>query len=111
MLHLTSIINVCYDKTTKFEDFVVMKSEHNQMLGELNSMSLPDSYIAIFIRSGLPDHLKQTIAHILDDKITTDQIINIIHSRQQESIIQMMQSSPHSESHWGQTPIYLAGTL
>ena len=97
-LHLTSIVNVRYDESTKFEDFVALKSEHNRMLGELGGTSLPDSYIAIFIRSGLPDHLKAAVAHISDDKITTDQLVNIIRSRQQESIIQTMQSSPSSES-------------
>ena len=97
-LHLTSIVNVRYDESTKFEDFVATKSEHNWMLGELGGTSLPDSYIAIFIRSGLPDHLKNSVAHISDDKITTDQLVNIIRSRQQESLIQTMQSSTSSES-------------
>ena len=97
-LHLTSIVNICYDESTKFEDFVATKCEHNWMFSELGGMSLLDSYIAIFIHSGLPDHLKQTITHIPDNTITTDQIINIICSRQQESLIQMMQSSPSSES-------------
>ena len=93
-LHLTSIVNVRFDESTKFEDFVASKCEHNRLLGELGGKSLPDSYIAILIRSGLPEHLKQTIAHIPDDTITTDQIVNIIRSRQQESMINNMQSSP-----------------
>jgi len=92
-LHLTSIINIRFDESTKFEDFVASKCEHNRLLGELGGQSLPDSYIAILIRSGLPEHLKQTVAHIPDDKISTDQIVNIIRSRQQESMIQTMQSS------------------
>ena len=98
MLHLTSIVNVCYDESTKFEEFVATKSEHNWMLGELGRTSLLDSYIAIFVCSSFPDHLKQTIAHIPDDKIMTDQIVSIIRSQQQESLIQTMQSSPSSES-------------
>ena len=93
-LHLTSIINICFDELMKFEDFVVSKCEHNQLLGELGGKSLPDSYITILIRSGLPEHLKQSIAHIPDDTITTDQIVNIIRSRQQESMINTMQASP-----------------
>ena len=79
-LHLTSIINICYDKSTKFEEFVATKLEHNWMLGELGGISLPNSYIAIFVHSGPPDRLKQTIAHIPDNKIMTSQIVNIIHS-------------------------------
>jgi len=92
-LHLTSIVNVRFDESTKFEDFVASKCEHNRLLGELGGKSLPDSYIAILIRSGLPDHLKQTVAHIPDNTITTDQIVDIIRSRQQESMINTMQSS------------------
>ena len=93
-LHLTSIVNVRFDESTKFEDFVASKCEHNRLLGELGGQSLPDSYIAIFIRSGLPDHLKQYVAHIPDNTITTDQLVDIIRSQQQESIIQTMQASP-----------------
>jgi len=93
-LHLTSIVNVRFDESMKFEDFVASKCEHNRLLGELGGKSLPDSYIAILIRSGLPEHLKQTVAHIPDDTITTDQIVNIIRSRQQESMINTMQASP-----------------
>ena len=93
-LHLTSIVNLRFDESTKFEDFVAQKREHNRLLGELGGTSLPDSYIAIFIRSGLPDHLKQFVAHVADDMITTDQLVNIIRARQQESQIQIMQSTP-----------------
>ena len=85
-LHLTLIVNVCYDESMKFEEFIATKSEHNRMLRELGGTSLPDSYITIFVRSGLPNHLKQTVTHIPDDTITTDQIVNIIRSRQQESL-------------------------
>ena len=77
-LHLTSIVNVRFDESVKFEDFVASKREHNRLLGELGGQILPDSYIAILIRSGLPDHLKQTVAHIADDTITTDNLVNII---------------------------------
>ena len=77
-LHLTSIVNVRFDESIKFEDFVASKREHNRLLGELSGQTLPDSYIAIFIRSGLPDHLKQSVAHITDDTITTDALVNII---------------------------------
>jgi len=52
-LHLTSIVNIRYDESTKFEDFVATKCEHNRLLGELGGNSLPDSYIAILIRSSL----------------------------------------------------------
>jgi len=72
----------------------VNKCEHNRLLRELGGKSLPDSYIAILICSGLPEHLKQSIAHIPDNTITTDQIVNIIRSRQQESMINTMQASP-----------------
>ena len=95
-LHLTSIINVRFDESTKFEEFVATKREHNRLLGELGGQSLPDSYIAILIRSGLPENLKQYVAHLPDDTITTDQLINIIRSRQQESLIQTMQSTSES---------------
>ena len=80
-LHLTSIVNLRFDESTKFEDFVAQKREHNRLLGELGGTSLPDSYIAIFIRSGLPDHLKQFVAHVADDAITTDQLVNIVRCR------------------------------
>ena len=77
-LHLTSIINTCYDESVKFEEFIASKCEHNRLLRALGGESLPDSYIAILIRSGLPKHLKQTVLHILDDMISTDQLVNII---------------------------------
>jgi len=100
-LHLTSIVNIRFDESTKFEDFVVSKHEHNRMLGDLGGQSLPDSYIAIIIRSGLPNLLKQAVSHISDDTITTDQLINIIHARQQESIINTMQSPPSNTALYG----------
>ena len=100
-LHLTSIVNVHYDESTKFEDFVASKCEHNRLLGELSGTTLPDSYIAIFIRSSLPDNLKQYVAHIPDDMITADQLINIIHSRKQESIMQTMQASSSDTALFG----------
>ena len=80
-LHLTSIVNIRYDESVKFEDFMASKCEHNRLLGELGGQSLPDSYVAILIRSSLPEHLKQTVAHIPDDTITTDQLVNIIRCR------------------------------
>ena len=92
-LHLTLIVNVCFDESTKFKDFVASKCKHNCLLREVGGQSLLDSYIAIFIHSGLPDHLKQYVAHILDNTITAGQLVDIIHSHQQESIIQTMQSS------------------
>jgi len=92
-LHLTSIVNVCFDESVKFEDFVATKCEHNRQLGELGGQSLPDSYVAILIRSGLPELLKRTVSHISDDEITTDQLVNIIRAHQQESMINTMQSS------------------
>ena len=85
-LHLTSIVNIRYDESVKFEEFVASKREHNRLLKELGGTSLPDSYIAILIRSSLPDNLKQTVAHIPDDTISTDQLVNVIRSRQQESM-------------------------
>ena len=100
-LHLTSIVNVRYDESTKFEDFVASKCEHNRLLGELGGTTLPDSYIAIFICSSLPDNLKQYVAHIPDDTITTDQLVNIIRSREQESIMQTMQSSSSDTALFG----------
>jgi hypothetical protein len=100
-LHLTSIVNVRFDDSTKFEDFVAGKREHNHLLGELGGQSLPDSYIAILIRSGLPEHLHQTVAHIADDKITTDQLVNIVRSRQQESMINTMQTSSSDTTLFG----------
>jgi transposase InsO family protein len=100
-LHLTSIVNVRFDDSTKFEDFVAGKREHNRLLGELGGQSLPDSYIAILIRSGLPEHLHQTVAHIADDKITTDQLVNIVRSRQQESMINTMQTSSSDTALFG----------
>ena len=92
-LHLTSIINICFNESTKFEDFMVSKCKHNQMIGELGGQSLPDSHIAILICCGLPEHLRQQVAHLMDDAITTDQLINIIRSHQQQSEIQTMQAS------------------
>ena len=56
-LHLTSIVNIRFDESMKFEDFVASKSKHNRLLGELGGKSLPDSYIAILIHSGLPENL------------------------------------------------------
>ena len=100
-LHLTSIVNVRYDESTKFEDFVASKCKHNRLLGELGGTTLPDSYIAIFIRSSLPDNLKQYVAHIPDDTITTDQLVNIICSRKQESIMQTMQASSSDTALFG----------
>ena len=97
-LHLTSIVNVCYDGSVKFEDFVADKCEHNRLLKELGGQSLPDSYIAILIRSGLPKNLKQTVAHLSDDTITTDELVNIIRSGQQELIIGEMQTSTSSDA-------------
>ena len=102
-LHLTSIVNVRFDESTKFEDFVASKCEHNRLLGELGGKSLPDSYVAILIRSGLPENLKQTVAHIPDDTITTDQLVNIIRARQQESIIHTMQASSSDIALFGQS--------
>jgi hypothetical protein len=93
-LHLTSTVNVRYDEATKFEDFVASKREHNRLLGELGGDSLPDPYIAIVIRSGLPDHLKQSVAHFPDDRISADELVNVIRTREQESEIGTMQSSP-----------------
>src|SRR6266478_552626 len=92
-LHLISIIHSRYDETMEFDEFVTTKCEHNRLLGELGSISLPDTYIAIIVRASLPDHLKQLVSHISGDKLSTDQLITIIRSRQQESQIQTMQSS------------------
>ena len=50
-LHLTSIVNIRYDETTKFEDFVASKREHNRLLGELGGDSLPDVNWALFLTS------------------------------------------------------------
>lgn len=79
--HLLSIVNIHFDESTEFEEFVASKREHNRLLGELGGTSLPDSYVAILIRSGLPERLKQIVADITDDTVTTDQLIDIIHSR------------------------------
>ena len=88
--HLTSIINVRFDESMKFGEFVAGKREHNRLLGELGGQTLPDSYIAIIIRSRLPKHLKQAVAHLPDDTITTDNLVDIIRSRQRESIIRTL---------------------
>ena len=77
-LHLISIINCTYDESTSFDTFVAEKHNHNRKLGELGGTMLPDNYIAILIRAGLPDNLRQTVAHLPDDKISTQEIINII---------------------------------
>ena len=79
--HLLSTVNIHFDESIEFEDFVTNKREHNRLLGELGGTSLPDSYIAILIRSGLPERLKQTVAHIPDGTITTEQLIDVIRSR------------------------------
>lgn len=101
-LHLTSIVNIRFDEsTTTFEDFVASKCEHNRMIGELGGQSMPDSHVAILIRSGLPDHLKQYVAHLTDDTISTDQLVNIIRSRQQESAILTMQNSTSDTALYG----------
>jgi len=100
-LHLTSIVNTRFDESIKFEDFVASKREHNRMLGDLGGSSLPDAYIAIIIRSGLPSHLKTAVAHISDDTISTDQLVNIIRAQQQESIINTMQSPPSDTALYG----------
>lgn len=92
-LHLTSIVNIHYDKSVKFEEFMASKHEHNHLLKELGRTSLSNSYIAILIHSSLPKHLKQTVAHIPDDTISTDQLVNMIQSCQQELMIQNMQST------------------
>ena len=116
-LHLTSIVNVRFDELMKFEDFVASKCEHNRLLGELGGKSLLDSYITILIRSGLPDHLKQTVTHIPDNTITTDQIVNIIRSCQQESMINTMQSSSSDtallghHNHWGRGDLETSGNI
>ena len=86
-LYLTSIVNIRFDESMKFEEFMAAKHEHNRLLRELGGETLPDSYIAILIRSGLPENFKQAIAHLPDDTITTDNLVNIICSRQQESIV------------------------
>lgn len=100
-LHLTSIIKLSYNKLVKFEDFIASKHEHNHLLKELGGTSLPDSYITILICSGLPEHLKQTVTHISDDLILTDQLVNIICSHQQESLINTMQTSPSDTALFG----------
>ena len=78
--HFLSIINVRFDGSTRFEDFVASKREHNRLLGELGGHILPDTYIAIIIRYGFPEHLHKTVAHIPDDEITTYQLVDIIRS-------------------------------
>ena len=104
-LHLASIVNVRFDELTKFEDFMASKCEHNRLLGELGSKSLPDSYITILICSGLPENLKQSVTHIADDTITTDQLVNIICVRQQESMIHTMQASSSDVALFSQSKI------
>ena len=99
--HLNWIVNVPYDQSIKFEDFVARKCEHNRLLGEIGGHALPDSYIAILIRSGLPENLKQTVAHIPDDTIGTDQLVKTIQSRYPELPIYPMRSSPLDTAFFG----------
>jgi len=94
MLHLTSIVNACFDQSTTFENFVTEKHEHNNRLKELGGTSLPDNYLAILIRTGLPDDLRQTVAHLPDDKISTQDLINIVTAHSNETLIQNTQASP-----------------
>ena len=81
-LHLISIVGLRFDsESMEFEDFVAK---------ELGGKTLLDSYIAILIRAGLPDHIKQPVPYIPDNTTTIGNLINIIRPRQQKSIIQTM---------------------
>ena len=77
------------------------KCKHNQMIGELGSQSLLDSHIAILICCRLPEHLRQQVTHLMDNAITTDQLVKIIYSYQQQSEIQTMQASTSDTALYG----------
>jgi hypothetical protein len=95
-LHFLSILHAQYDESIEFEDFVASKRENNRLLGELGWVSLLDPYITVAIRAGLPNHLKQVVAHLADNKITTETIIHLICSHRQESQISIMQTASNT---------------